>query len=79
MRALSATRMGYSMIIDREMIELSGESSVADYLRSLSFNSFGHYRSQMGSEGHGTAQASLRKVGSKRSLVLIDGRRPEYF
>jgi iron complex outermembrane receptor protein len=62
-------------IIDREMIELSGESSVADFLRSLSFNSFGSYRSQMGTVGQGTSQINLRGLGSNRSLVLIDGRR----
>jgi len=62
-------------VIDREMIELSGESSLADFLRSLSFNSFGSYRTQSGSDDQGTAQINLRGLGSNRSLVLIDGRR----
>ncbi len=62
-------------IIDREQIELSGESNAADFLRSLTFNSAGSFRPQSGSSAQGTASISLRGIGSDRTLVLIDGRR----
>jgi iron complex outermembrane receptor protein len=62
-------------VIDRQLIELSGESSVADYLRSLSFNTYGSYRSQLGTGGMGSTKINLRGMGSNRSLVLVDGRR----
>ena len=62
-------------IIDREQIELSGESSAAELLRSLTFNSFGSFRPQSGSSRQGTTSLSLRGIGSSRTLVLIDGRR----
>jgi iron complex outermembrane receptor protein len=62
-------------IIDRETIERSGKSELGDYVRSLSFNTHGSYRSQMDGTDVGTAQISLRGLGSGRSLVLIDGKR----
>ncbi|MGD8358187.1 MAG: TonB-dependent receptor [Lysobacterales bacterium] len=61
--------------IDRETIDLSGESSLADFVRGLSLNTHGSYRSQMGTQGMGTSQVSLRGLGPERSLVLVDGRR----
>ncbi|AOE49051.1 TonB-dependent receptor [Kangiella sediminilitoris] len=62
-------------VIDREQIDLSGESNAADFLRSLTFNSAGSFRPQSGSSAQGTASISLRGIGSDRTLVLIDGRR----
>ena len=62
-------------VIDRQQIELSGESSAADLLRSLTFNSFGSFRPQSGSSAQGTSSVSLRGIGSSRTLVLVDGRR----
>ena len=62
-------------IIDRETIDRSGESSLAEFVRSLSFNTHGSYRSQNDGAAHGSAQISLRGLGSNRSLVLVDGRR----
>ncbi|WP_251358928.1 TonB-dependent siderophore receptor [Kangiella sp. TOML190] len=62
-------------IIDREQIELSGESNAADFLRNLTFNSGGSFRPQSGSSAQGTASISLRGIGASRTLVLIDGRR----
>lgn len=62
-------------VIDREQIELSGQTSVSDLLRNTTFNSFGSYRPQSGSSDQATAQISLRGLGSGRTLVLIDGRR----
>ena len=62
-------------VIDREMIELSGESNAADFLRNMTFNSGGSFRPQSGSSAQGTASISLRGIGSSRTLVLVDGRR----
>jgi iron complex outermembrane receptor protein len=61
-------------IIDREMIELSGETSIQDLLRNLTFNSFGSYTSQFQGD-MGTSQVDLRGLGSGRTLILVDGRR----
>lgn len=62
-------------VIDREQIELSGESNAADFLRNLTFNSSGSFRPQSGSSAQGTASINLRGIGSSRTLVLVDGRR----
>lgn len=62
-------------VITREQIELSGESSAADFIRNLTFNTTGSFRPQSGSSAQGTASVSLRGLGSSRTLVLIDGRR----
>lgn len=62
-------------VIDREMIELSGESNAADFLRNMTFNSGGSFRPQSGSSAQGTASISLRGIGSSRTLILVDGRR----
>lgn len=62
-------------VISREQIELSGESSAADFIRNLTFNSTGSFRPQSGSSAQGTAAVSLRGLGSSRTLVLVDGRR----
>ena len=62
-------------VIDREAIELSGETSIADLLRNTTFNSFGSFRPQSGSSAQNHASISLRGLGSNRTLVLIDGRR----
>ncbi|TQV86606.1 TonB-dependent receptor [Aliikangiella coralliicola] len=62
-------------VIDRQQIEMSGESSAADFLRNLTFNSSGSFRPQSGSSLQGASTLSLRGIGSDRTLVLIDGRR----
>ncbi len=62
-------------VIDREQIELTGESNAADLIRNLTFNSTGSFRPQSGSSAQGTASVSLRGLGASRTLVLIDGRR----
>lgn len=64
-------------VISREDIDASGDVTVAEVLRSSSFNSFGSFREQSGFGGGaiGQAQISLRGLGSQRTLVLIDGRR----
>ncbi|MFT5370887.1 MAG: iron complex outermembrane receptor protein [Lysobacterales bacterium] len=62
-------------VIDRDMIELSGESSAADMLRNLTFNSAGSSRPASGSSAQGVSSVALRGIGSSRTLVLVDGRR----
>ncbi|MEE4304017.1 MAG: TonB-dependent receptor [Wenzhouxiangella sp.] len=62
-------------VIDREAIELSGETSIADLLRNTTFNSFGSFRPQSGSSAQSHGGISLRGLGGNRTLVLIDGRR----
>lgn len=62
-------------VIDRQTLELSGDVSVADYLRNTTFNSFGSFRPQSGSSAQSFAGLSLRGLGTGRTLILIDGRR----
>ncbi|MGK0372086.1 MAG: iron complex outermembrane receptor protein, partial [Glaciecola sp.] len=62
-------------VIDRAAIDLSGQISVSDLLRSTSFNSAGSFRPQSGSSAQGVSQINLRGLGSERSLILVDGRR----
>ncbi len=62
-------------VIDRETIEFSGKSSVADLLRNQPINSAGSFRPQSGSTGQAFAGLSMRALGSGRTLILIDGRR----
>ena len=62
-------------VFDKAMIELSGETSLADFVRNLSFNTWGSSRSMTGTGDIGTAQVSLRGLGANRSLILVDGRR----
>ncbi len=62
-------------VINRDDIAATGKISVADALRTSTFNSFGSYTSISGSSGQGQSVASLRGLGSNRTLVLVDGRR----
>jgi iron complex outermembrane receptor protein len=62
-------------VIDRQELELSGDNSVADFLRNTTFNSFGSFRPQSGSSAQSVAQISLRGLGAGRTLLLLDGRR----
>lgn len=62
-------------VISRADLDVSGDISVADYLRGTSFNSFGSFRPQSGSSAQSFAGISLRGLGVARTLVLVDGRR----
>jgi len=62
-------------VIDRAAIDLSGQISVSDLLRSTSFNSAGSFRPQSGSSAQGISSVSLRGLGAERTLILVDGRR----
>lgn len=63
------------VVIDRQQIERSGHSSLADLLRSIPQNSFGSARPASGSTTQSFAGLGLRGLGEGRTLVLIDGRR----
>lgn len=56
-------------------IKLEGDFSVADALRSSSFNSFGSFSERSGSSAQSQATINLRGAGSSRTLVLLNGRR----
>jgi iron complex outermembrane receptor protein len=58
-----------------EDMELAGDISVADALRSSTMNSFGSFRENSGSSAQSNATLNLRGVGSSRTLILINGRR----
>lgn len=62
-------------VIDRAAIDFSGQTSVSDLIRNISFNSSGSFRPQSGSSAQGISQVNLRGLGSERSLILVDGRR----
>lgn len=62
-------------VIKREELEASGAVTVADFVRNTTFTSFGNFRPQSGSSAQGFAEVNLRGLGSRRTLVLVDGRR----
>lgn len=68
-------------VISREDIDFSGDSTVAELLRSSTFNSFGSFRDQsgFGNGFSGASFVSLRGLGSQRTLILMDGRRLSAF
>lgn len=66
---------GSVVVLDREAIESSGQTSVAGLLRDLPFNTFGSPRPELAATGQAFAGLSLRGLGVGRTLILIDGRR----
>jgi iron complex outermembrane recepter protein len=62
-------------VIQREELEASGQTTVAEFVRTTTFTSFGNFRPQSGSSAQGFSEANLRGLGSRRTLVLVDGRR----
>ena len=63
-------------IITREQIERSGRSTVAEVLRSIPANTGGSFgESFSNSFAPGAAGISLRGLGQKSTLVLLNGRR----
>ncbi|MBH9551716.1 TonB-dependent receptor plug domain-containing protein [Inhella gelatinilytica] len=59
----------------REDLDNSGATTVAEFVRNLTFSSGGNLRPQSGSSAQAVAEVDLRGLGSARTLVLIDGRR----
>ena len=62
-------------VIDRAAIEASGQVSVAELMREVTFASFGNTKPQSGSSAQSLSDIDLRGLGSNRTLVLLDGRR----
>jgi Outer membrane receptor for ferrienterochelin and colicins len=62
-------------VISRQDIEVSGELSVADFLRNNVYNSYGSARESSGSNTGSISTFSMRGLGSEYTLVLLDGRR----
>ncbi len=58
-----------------EDMELSGDVSVADALRSSTMNTLGSFRESSGNSAQSNATLNLRGVGAARTLILINGRR----
>ncbi len=58
-----------------EDMELSGDISVSDALRSSTMNSLGSFRESSGNSAQSNATFNLRGVGSSRTLILLNGRR----
>ena len=61
--------------INAEDMEIQGDISVADALRSSTLNSLGSFRESSGSSAQSNATINLRGAGASRTLVLINGRR----
>lgn len=62
-------------VLTRADLDVSGELSVADFLRNNVYNSFGSTRESSGSSTGSFSTISLRGLGSAYTLVLLDGRR----
>jgi iron complex outermembrane recepter protein len=63
-------------IITREEIQQSGQNTIADLLKNLSINQGGGFDDQsVNSFAPGAAGISLRGLGAKNTLILLNGRR----
>ncbi|MFL6588405.1 MAG: TonB-dependent receptor plug domain-containing protein [Luteimonas sp.] len=73
-RSVDAETSQPVLVIDRETIEKQGLTSVAEVLQRVSSNGAALNRT-FNNGGDGSAEVSLRNLGSARTLVLVDGRR----
>jgi iron complex outermembrane recepter protein len=63
-------------VITREQIARTGQATIADVLRNLPANSGGSFGESFGNSfAPGAAGISLRSLGQKTTLVLLNGRR----
>lgn len=62
-------------VVNREQLEMSGATTVAEFMRSVTFASTGNFRPQSGSSAQSFAGINLRGLGEERTLVLLDGQR----
>lgn len=62
-------------IITREDIDLSGEISVAELLRTQTFNTFGSEKPGLSGD---TSEIDMRGLGDKYTLILVNGRRTAF-
>ncbi|MBZ8138674.1 TonB-dependent receptor [Rubrivivax gelatinosus] len=61
--------------ISREQLDSSGATTVAEFMRTVTFASTGNFRPQSGSSAQSFAGVNLRGLGEGRTLVLLDGQR----
>lgn len=73
-RSVDAETSQPVLVLDRADIEKQGLTSVAEVLSRISANGAGINRT-FNNGGDGSAEISLRNLGSSRTLVLVDGRR----
>ncbi|MDC8760192.1 TonB-dependent receptor [Janthinobacterium fluminis] len=63
-------------VITAKQLKASGSASIADVLRAISANSGNSYNEQYtGSFSAGTSGLSLRGIGQKNTLILVNGKR----
>ncbi len=62
-------------VITREEIERTGQLTVADVLRSTTYNSFGSFSERSGSGSQSQAFIDMRGLGPSRTLILLNGKR----
>ena len=62
-------------VIDREDIDASGDMSLAELLRSQTFNTFGSDKQRSGERWGNNNTISMRGLGPWYTLILINGRR----
>lgn len=62
-------------VITKEDIAATGQTTVAEVLRTITFNTQGSSVPITGSTGQGVTDVNLRGLGFGRTLVLINGRR----
>ncbi|MEW6996659.1 TonB-dependent receptor [Colwelliaceae bacterium BS250] len=62
-------------VITAADMKIEGNFTVADALRGSTFNSFGSFSERSGSSAQSQATVNLRGAGSRRTLVLLDGKR----
>ncbi|HZR08846.1 MAG TPA: TonB-dependent receptor [Myxococcales bacterium] len=69
-----AIPLGAILEIPREQIDASAAASIGDFLQQLPQQS-GALNNKVNSGGDGQTQMNLRNIGSRRTLVLVDGKR----
>lgn len=75
-KRISAETVAPVQIVTREQIERSGQPTIADVLRNIPANTGGSFgESFSNSFAPGAAGISLRGLGQKTTLVLLNGRR----
>ena len=62
-------------VLGTEDIAVTGEATVAEVLRTLTFNTQGSSTPNVGTTGQGATDVNLRGLGFGRTLVLVNGRR----
>ena len=63
------------LVIDREKIEASGFTNVADVLRETAASTHGAVKERSGRGSSSSAGANIRGLGEEYTLVLVNGRR----